>query len=41
MEVTEGSGGETFTNEIIKQSVEVGKLASRLHGGQLRINRKC
>lgn len=23
-----------FTNEIIKQNVEVGKLASRLHGGQ-------
>lgn len=26
-----------FTNEIIKQNVEVGKLASRLHGGQLKI----
>lgn len=26
-----------FTNKIIKQSVEVGELAGRLHGGQLRV----
>lgn len=40
MEAMEGSGGETFTNDTIKQSVEVGKLASRLHGGQLRVKLK-
>ena len=38
---TEESGGEVFAKEIIKQSVEVGKLASRFDGGQLRVSRKC
>lgn len=40
MEAMGSSGGEIFTNDIIKQSVEVGQLARRLHGGQLRIQLK-
>lgn len=40
MEAMGSSGGEIFTNDIIKQSVEVGQLAHRLHGGQLKIKLK-
>lgn len=40
MEAMGSSGGEIFANDIIEQSVEVGQLACRLHGGQLRIKLK-